>query len=141
MTHVPEQPEYPMGTGDTVRCSLAGWLHPPDTPISNLCDALARAGCPLVPSVQERLRFEPLLAELSAGFVNLPADQVDSQIGSALRRLVEFLDVDRGGLAEMLPDPKQLVLTHFFHRPGVPPHTRIRLDPFPAAWRSLQPLE
>ena len=61
----------------------------------------------------ERLRFEPLLAELSAGFVNLPADQVDSQIEAALRRLVEFLDVDRGGLAEMLPDPKQLVL-----RPG-----------------------
>ena len=58
---------------------------------SDLCGVLAEAGCPLAPLVQERLRFEELLAELSATFVNLPASQVDSQIESALRRLVEFL--------------------------------------------------
>jgi C4-dicarboxylate-specific signal transduction histidine kinase len=34
--------------------------------------------------VQERLRFEALLAELSALFVNLPADEVDGQIESAI---------------------------------------------------------
>jgi hypothetical protein len=55
-------------------------------------------------SVQVRLRFETLLAELSATFVNLPATQVDSQIELALRRLVVFLGVDRGGLAELLTD-------------------------------------
>jgi len=75
--------------------------------------------------VQERLRFETLLADLSATFVNLPASQVDSQIESALRRLVEFLDVDRGGLAEVLIDQKQLVITHSYHVPGVPLLPRI----------------
>ena len=68
--------------------------------------------------------FETLLAELSATFVNLPAGQVDSQIVSALQRLVVFLGLDRGGLAELLVDKKQLVITHSYHLPGVPPHPR-----------------
>src|SRR5262249_44717482 len=58
--------------------------------------------------------------ELSATFVNLPADQVDSQIESALQRLVIFLEVDRGGFAEVLEAQKQLVITHSYHEPGVP---------------------
>jgi signal transduction histidine kinase len=88
--------------------------------------------------VQERLRFETLLAELSATFVNLPASHVDSQIESALRCLVEFLGVDRGGLAECVDDPKQLVISHSFHMPGVPPHTRIIVnDELPWYARSI----
>jgi signal transduction histidine kinase len=78
--------------------------------------------------VQECLRFETLLAELSATFVNLPAGQVDLQIEAALRRLVEFLDVDRGALAELLLGQKQLVITHSSHTPEAPPHPRIILD-------------
>jgi signal transduction histidine kinase len=78
--------------------------------------------------VQERLRFEALLAELSATFVNLPAGQVDSEIESALRRLVEFLGVGRGGLAEVLVDQKQLAITHSYHKPGVPPQPRMILE-------------
>jgi signal transduction histidine kinase len=78
--------------------------------------------------VQERLCFETLLAELSATFVNLPAGQVDSQIESALRRIVEFLGMDRGGLAEVLPDQNQLVITHSYHASGAPPQTRMILD-------------
>jgi signal transduction histidine kinase len=74
------------------------------------------------------LRFESLLAELSATFVNLPANQVDSQIESALCRLVEFLEVDRGDLAEVLVDRKQLVITHSYHMPGVPPQPRTIVD-------------
>jgi PAS domain S-box-containing protein len=99
-----------------------------DVVTPDLWPILKEAGCPLAHSVQERLRFETLLAELSATFVNLPASQVDSQIESALRRLVEFLGVDRGGLAELLVDQKQLVITHSYHKPGVPPNTRIILD-------------
>jgi GAF domain-containing protein len=89
---------------------------------------LAEVGCPLAPPVQERLRFEPLLAELSATFVNLAASQVDSQIESALRRLVVFLGIERGGLAELLPEKLQLVITHSYHIPRVPERTRIVLD-------------
>jgi signal transduction histidine kinase len=78
--------------------------------------------------MQERLRFETVLAELSATFVHLPASQVDSQIESALQRLVEFLKIDRGALAELLIDQKQLVITHSYHTPEVPPHPRVILD-------------
>jgi signal transduction histidine kinase len=95
---------------------------------ADLCSSLEEAGCPLAPSVQERLRFEALLAELSAEFVNLPADQVDSQIESGLRSLVELLAIDRGGLAEYLVDQKQLVITHSQQLPGVPPNPRLILD-------------
>jgi PAS domain S-box-containing protein len=80
---------------------------------------LEEAGCPLAPPLQERLRFDTLLAELSATFINLPAGQVDSQIESALKRLVEFLGVDRGGLAEVIADQKRLVITHSYHEPGI----------------------
>jgi signal transduction histidine kinase len=99
-----------------------------DNLTSDLCDALAEAGCPLAPAVQERLRFEALLSELSATFVHLPAGQVDSQIESSLRRLVAFLGIDRGGLAELLVEQKQLVITHSYHRPGVPRQPRVIVD-------------
>jgi signal transduction histidine kinase len=78
--------------------------------------------------VQDRLRFEALLAELSATFLNLPANQVDSQIELSLRRIVEFLEMDRGGLAELQPDKKQMVLTHSYHMPWAPPDTHTILD-------------
>jgi len=74
------------------------------------------------------LRFEVLLAELSARFVNLAAAEVDMQIESALQRLVEFLSLDRGSLAEVLLDQKQMVITHSYHKQGVPPNPRIILD-------------
>lgn len=76
---------------------------------------------PLAAPVQDRFRFESLLAELSATFVHLPADRVDSRIESALEQLVAFLGVDRGGLAQLPGDKDDLVITHSHHRPGVPP--------------------
>jgi signal transduction histidine kinase len=74
------------------------------------------------------LYFETLLAELSATFVNIPANQVDSQIESSLQRLVTFLDIDRAALAELLTAQKQLVVTLSYHTTAAPPHTRIVLD-------------
>ena len=44
--------------------------------------------------LEERLRFETLLADLSSKFVNLPADEVDREIMDAERRICEFLDLD-----------------------------------------------
>jgi FixJ family two-component response regulator/signal transduction histidine kinase len=40
--------------------------------------------------------FERMLAELSARFVNLPADQVDDAIDDALRRIAALIGADRG---------------------------------------------
>src|SRR5262249_44931447 len=64
----------------------------------------------------------------SATFVNLPAAQVDSQIESALQRLVVFLRIKRSCLAELLKDQKQLVVTHSYHAPGAPLMPRMILN-------------
>lgn len=110
------------------RCTLAPPSDRSNVLTSDLCNALTEAGCPLAPSMHERLRFETLLAQMSATFVNLLSSEVDSQIESALRRLVEFLDVDRGGLAEVFADQQQMVITHSYHAKGAPPLPRIILN-------------
>jgi len=54
--------------------------------------------------VEERLRFERLLSDLSARFVNIPPDRVDSEIERALKEVLDFFKVDRCGLLRTLPD-------------------------------------
>jgi PAS domain S-box-containing protein len=69
--------------------------------------------------LEERLRFETLLAELSARFVNLPADRIDSEIGEAQRRICELLDIDRSTLWQIAErEPGTLHLTHIHQPPG-----------------------
>jgi hypothetical protein len=46
----------------------------------------------------EGMRFERLLADLSARFVNLPPSEVDQEIEHSLRQIVEALEVDRSSL-------------------------------------------
>jgi len=72
--------------------------------------------------LEERLRFEEFLAEISARFINLPADLIDDEIESAQRRICEFLDVDRSALWQT-PDIEAgtLILTHIYQSQGCPP--------------------
>ena len=70
---------------------------------------------------EERLRFERLLTDLSATFVNVAADLVDAQIEQALERLVDFLGVERGGFGQLSEDNKGILATHSFVVPGYPP--------------------
>jgi formate hydrogenlyase transcriptional activator len=63
--------------------------------------------------LEERLKFETLLAELSAHIVNLPTDRVNSDIEDAQRCICEFLDLDRSTLwqvPEREPGTMQKVL-------------------------------
>src|SRR5262245_33501809 len=73
------------------------------------------------PALQVRLRFEQLLADLSATFVNLPPEQIDGTIDDSLAKLVNFLDNDRVAFAEFSDDRRELRTTHFFTAPGVEP--------------------
>ena len=41
--------------------------------------------------LEERLRFETLIADLSSKFINVPAGEVDREIEDAQRRVCEFL--------------------------------------------------
>jgi PAS domain S-box-containing protein len=72
--------------------------------------------------LEDRLRFEMLLTELSAHFVSVTSESLDREIIEAQRRIVQALDLDRSTLAQ-LEDGKRFVITHTWHLPG--------LEPFP----------
>jgi len=85
-------------------------------------------------SLKERLKFETLLAELSARFVNLPADQLDGEIEGAQRRICKLLDIDRSTLWQLAePEPGMLLLTHVHQPPEIlsPPERMNGRDFFP----------
>jgi hypothetical protein len=72
--------------------------------------------------LQERLRFETLVADISARFVNVPADQVDSEIEDAQRRICECLKIEHSSLWQVAPDrPGALILTHLYRDSSLPP--------------------
>ena len=72
--------------------------------------------------LEERVRFETLLAETSARFVNLPAERIDSNIKDAQRGICEFLNLDRSSLGQVPErEPGALPLTHIRQPQGGPP--------------------
>ena len=79
---------------------------------STIIDPAPAVPPPDSPSTGELLAFERLLAELSAGFVNLSAASVDDAIIDALRRIVVLLDVDRANLIGFAPTPVKSYVTH-----------------------------
>jgi len=72
-------------------------------------------------ALQERLSFEQLLSDLSARFVNIPPDRVDSEIEYGLRQVLEFFQVDRVGLVRTLPGKSAYQVTHEVCSANVPP--------------------
>jgi hypothetical protein len=72
--------------------------------------------------LEDLLRFEMLLSELSARFVSVTAETIDSEIVNAQRQIVEALDLDRCTLAQRQDDGRYVV-THTWAQPG--------FDPFP----------
>src|SRR5258706_1272632 len=82
---------------------------------------MAKAGDSLRAALEDRLRFETLVADLSAQFVNLDSDLIDGAIQDAQRRIVEALDLDRSSLFQFSDDGAELIFTHFWSRPGLPP--------------------
>jgi transcriptional regulator with GAF, ATPase, and Fis domain len=77
--------------------------------------------------LEERLRFETLISDLSSKFVNLPPGQVDREVEDAQRRVCEFLGLDLCVLWQWTCDsPRYITITHLY-RPlaGPPPPERI----------------
>jgi transcriptional regulator with GAF, ATPase, and Fis domain len=70
--------------------------------------------------LKEQLKSEMLLANMSARFVNLPADRIDSELEDAQRGICEYLDLDRSTLWQAdAGEPGMLLLTHFHQIPGL----------------------
>src|SRR5271166_4559033 len=70
--------------------------------------------------LEDRLRFEMLLTELSARFVSVTAESIDDEIVNAQRQIVQALDLDRSVLAQLV-GTKGFVYTHSWYRPGLEP--------------------
>ncbi len=69
-------------------------------------------------SLEDLLRFEKLLLELSAAFVSLTAGEIDTEIKKWLNKLVDFLGIDSCSISEMMPDGSCYHITHFYNVPG-----------------------
>ncbi len=74
----------------------------------------------LTAELEERLRFEMLLTDLSARFVSVTAESIDDEIVNAQRQIVQVLDLDRSVLAQV-EGIKGFVYTHSWYRPGLEP--------------------
>jgi hypothetical protein len=72
-------------------------------------------------SLEDRLRFETLVSDLSARFLASPCDQVDTEIVRGLREILEFLQVDRCVLLEFPKDETFARITHAAWGEGIPP--------------------
>ena len=86
-------------------------------------------------ALTEQLRFETLLVELSATFINLPANQVDGQIKEAQKRICEALGLDRSTLGQLLA--ARFTITHSWTREGFDPPPRISQEDVPWVIRTL----
>ena len=72
--------------------------------------------------LEDRLRFETLLTDISARFVNLPADQIDGEIVDAQRRVCECLGLELSALWQSsVETPDFVTLTHLYRPLGGPP--------------------
>jgi len=72
--------------------------------------------------LEERLRFETLIADLSSKFINLPAGEVDREIEDAQRRVCEFLGLELCVLWQWAQDtPRYITITHLYRPLGGPP--------------------
>jgi formate hydrogenlyase transcriptional activator len=113
------------------------WFEWTATPVGNLIYAAARDVTErrlAQLALEERLRFERLLFDLSARFVNIPPDRVDSGIEYGLRQILEFFGVDRCGLVQSLPDKTSWQITHVAFSDDIPPvPTKVELP------RSINP--
>ena len=72
--------------------------------------------------LEERLRFETLLADLSAHFVGLPAEALDREIQDAQRRICECLGLERSTLGQFIGPHGEPVFTHSWAIPGFEPN-------------------
>lgn len=89
---------------------------------------------------QELLHFERLLSNLSAQFVHLSADQVDSAIQQALQTILEFFQVDRCAMVRITPEKKEWQITHAAlaeNDPPIPLGIDLSVSSFPWAYDKL----
>jgi signal transduction histidine kinase len=90
-------------------------------------------------TLDERLRFETLVADTSAILSNLPISDIDEQVRDSLGHIARFLKVDRGSLWRPTVETQNWAATHSWWAEGVdPPPLSVSVDDFPALHDALQ---
>jgi formate hydrogenlyase transcriptional activator len=69
--------------------------------------------------LQELLRFETLISDLSLKLVNIHSNEINQVIEQSLEQIVEFLDVDRSTLFELSEDKTKLYTIASYARKGL----------------------
>src|SRR6266849_905163 len=88
-------------------------------------------------SLDERLRFESLLSELSANLIHISLNDLDREIGQGLQRVGEFLSVDRANLHEYVRQGSIVCLSWAVE--GIEPLSRVtERNEFPWTTQLLQ---
>jgi len=85
----------------------------------------------------ERLKFEALLSDLSATFINLPVSEVDGKIVQGLQKIVDFLGFDRSSVWRVDPDNGQMICTHSYALPGINQPPTVLLPGVLPVWNSM----
>lgn len=70
-------------------------------------------------SLRDRAEFENLLARISTDFINLPVDEIDRGIQSALRVIGEFNSADRCFILAVDNPPTKVRMTHEWRASGI----------------------
>jgi transcriptional regulator with GAF, ATPase, and Fis domain len=84
----------------------------------------------------ELLKFEALLSEISAAFINSPVSEVDRKIELGLQKIVEFLGFDRSTIWQFSPDDNQMHRTHSYALPGIKQPPLVVVEEAPI-WRRM----
>ena len=97
-------------------------------------------------ALQERLKFEALLSDLSARFIIMSPEEADREIEHALEQIMKFFQVDRCALVRVLKDKDSWEITHLVQREGegvlpLPLNTELPAKMLPWAHKMMQRLE
>ena len=104
------------------------WIHSRESPVKDADGKIVRVAGIVEDiterkrvelALDERLRFETLLTELSAAFANLRTTTVDQEIDKWLQNLVEFLDLDRATFDQVGEDGMTLSRSHSHTARGI----------------------
>jgi hypothetical protein len=71
---------------------------------------------------EKRLEFEKFLADLSATLVALPPNRVDDEIRNSLKKVLEFFQIDRWSLLQLLPGKMSWQIVHIADANGISPY-------------------
>ncbi|MDD2734444.1 MAG: sigma 54-interacting transcriptional regulator [Desulfuromonadaceae bacterium] len=85
----------------------------------------------------ELLKFEALLSDLSATFINVQVSEVDGKIVRGLQQIVEFLGFDRSSVWRVDPDNGNMVCTHTYALAGIVQPPTILLPKAMPIWNAM----